>query len=123
MPRCVAQDCSGPYGCCSKARILTDSSESIASTTAGRIPEENMMNIEPRRRVPRSALRAGTVFVPLLALLLPPLLHAGSCESLENLVLANTTIDSSAVEAAGPSRLEGIAAIALPDPLPERCLV
>src|SRR3979409_164741 len=38
MPRCVAQDCSGPCGCCSQARILTDSSESIASTTAGRIP-------------------------------------------------------------------------------------
>jgi len=78
---------------------------------------------EPHRRVPRRGLRARTAFVSLLVLLLAPLVYAGSCESLEKLVLANTTIDSIAVEAAGPSRLEGLAAIALPDPLPERCLV
>ena len=53
-----------------------------------------------------------------------PLVHAAaSCGSLEHLKLAHTTIDSSTVEAAGPSTLEGIAAIALPDPVPERCRV
>jgi pimeloyl-ACP methyl ester carboxylesterase len=60
----------------------------------------------------------------LLALSVAPLAQATtSCESLLSLKIANTTIDSSALEPGGPPKLSGIDAVALAEPLPARCVV
>jgi feruloyl esterase len=82
------------------------------------------MNVQkPHGRASQRVAGARNAVVLLLAMSAATLVHAASCESLKSLKLPDTTIDSSTVEAAGLFKLDGIAAVALPDPVPEHCRV